>query len=141
MDRRDAESAEDAEKRRGKLDRISGAVIEAAVEVHRELGPGLLESVYEAALVMELGARSLLVARQQRIPLSYKGRSLGKDLILDLLVEERVVVEVKAVRALDAVHEAQLLSYLKLSRCRVGLLMNFNMDTMRRGVRRMVNEY
>ena len=139
--RRGAESAEDAEKRRIELDRISGAVIDAAVEVHREIGPGLLESSYETALGFELAERGIAVARQHRIPLRYKGRPLGKEMVLDLLVENLVIAEVKSVRAIEPVHEAQLLSYLRLSSLRVGLSLNFNMGTMRRGVRRMVNDY
>ena len=117
------------------------AIIGAAIEVHRELGPGLLESAYEACLFYELTQRGLDVLRQVKLPITYKGVELDQGYKIDLLVQRSVVVEVKAVDRLDAIHEAQLLSYLKLSGCKVGLLLNFNVRVLRDGIKRMVNQY
>ena len=103
------------------LDRVTEAIIGAAIEVHRELGPGLLESTYEACLAYELAQRGLKVERQKPLPVVYKGLKLDIGYRVDLLVEDRVVVELKAVDHLEAIHEAQLLSYLRLSGCNVGL--------------------
>jgi len=103
------------------LDRVTEAIIGAAIEVHRELGPGLLESTYEACLAYELAQRGLKVERQKPLPVVYKGLKLDIGYRVDLLVEDRVVVELKAVDHLEAIHEAQLLSYLRLSGCNMGL--------------------
>jgi GxxExxY protein len=116
-------------------DPLTERIIGCAIEVHRILGPGLLESTYVEALTFELGAARLRVARQVVLPLTYKGRHLG-EYRLDLLVEEAVVVEVKAVERFEPVHEAQLLTYLRLSGKRVGLLINFNQQLLRNGIRR-----
>ncbi|HRQ66592.1 MAG TPA: GxxExxY protein [Xanthomonadaceae bacterium] len=116
-------------------------VIGAAIEVHRELGPGLLESTYEACLGVELAARGLAFERQKTLPLVYKGHPVDCGYRLDLLVEDCVAVELKAVEALLPIHEAQLLTYLRLARLNVGLLINFNVKLLKNGVRRLVHEY
>ncbi len=118
---------------------LSGEVIGAAIEVHRFLGPGLLESAYELALERELSLRGLRVERQKAIPLEYKGMVLGDGFRIDLLVQEQVIVEVKAVASIQPIHEAQLLTYLRLTDKRLGLLINFNEKTIKEGVKRVVN--
>ena len=118
--------------------RISGIVVDAALAVHRTLGPGLLESVYEQCLVHELGSRDIRLRRQIALPVVYRDLRIDGGLRLDLLVEDRVVVELKAVERLLPIHEAQLLTYLKLSDRRLGLLVNFNAVTLKDGLRRMV---
>jgi GxxExxY protein len=120
---------------------LSSEIIGAAIAVHKELGPGLLESVYESALAVELGDRRIPLARQVDIQVRYKGKPLPGHLRLDLLVAQRVVVEVKAVERVHELHEAQLLSYLRLASLRVGLLINFNVPRLREGVRRMSNGF
>jgi len=121
--------------------RITEAIIGAAIEVHRQLGPGLLESSYEACLAYELIQRGLKVERQKELPLRYKAVALDCGYRLDLLVENCVVVEVKATEQMSPLHEAQLLAYLRLSGCKVGLLINFNSTTLLGGVRRLVNGF
>lgn len=118
---------------------LSGEILGAAIEVHRILGPGLLESLYEEALAIELQDRKLVVARQLTLPIGYKGRPLDNPLRLDMLVNNMIVVEVKSVERLLPVHEAQLLSYLRLSQKKLGLLINFNSTVLIRSVRRIVN--
>jgi len=118
---------------------VTEGVIGGAIEVHRTLGPGLLESVYEECLAVELGLRGLRCERQRPIPLEYKGRRLGVDLKIDLLVDDRIVVELKAVENLLPVHEAQLITYLRLSGKEVGLLINFNVPLLKDGLRRFLN--
>ncbi len=123
------------------LNSITEKVIGAAIEVHKTLGPGWLESAYETCLAYELSERGLAVERQRALPVTYREVSLDCGYRIDLLVEELVVVELKAVEQLAPVHEAQLLSYLKLSGCRVGLLINFNVKVLKQGIRRMVNNF
>ena len=118
---------------------VSQAVIGAAIEVHRQLGPGLLESVYEVALCRELWLRRLKVQRQLPVRLIYKGAELDSQIRIDLLVESCVVVEVKATDGLAPIHRAQLLTYLKLTGHSVGLLLNFNVELLKHGVRRILN--
>jgi GxxExxY protein len=118
--------------------RVSGAVVDSAFAVHQELGPGLLESVYEECLALELRARGVVVWRQVSLPLVYRGRALDGALRIDLVVADLVVVEVKAVERLQPVHEAQLLTYLKLSGRQLGLLINFNVPRIKDGIRRLV---
>jgi GxxExxY protein len=118
---------------------VSQAVLGGAIEVHRRLGPGLLESVYESALSRELWLRGLRVERQVPIAVSYKGVELGTGVRVDLLLERLVVVEVKACERLTDIHRAQLLTYLKLSGHKVGLLINFNVQLLRQGMRRVLN--
>lgn len=118
------------------LDEISGAIVDAAMKVHTHLGPGLLESSYEACLVHELRKRGLSVDAQVPLPILYDGVRLDAAYRLDLLVEGQVVVELKSVEQLLPIHEAQLMSYLKLSGLKVGLLINFNVVHLRDGIRR-----
>ena len=117
----------------------SGRVIDAALAVHRALGPGLLESAYEACLAHELTLRSIDVRRQLELPVLYRGLRLDIGYRIDLLVDGSLIVEVKAVSKVLPIHQAQLLSYLRLSRLRVGLLLNFNVDLMRNGIQRVLN--
>jgi GxxExxY protein len=119
------------------LNRISGAVIGAAIEVHRVLGPGFLESVYEEALCEEFGLRQITFVRQARVDVRYKGRTIGQTR-LDLVVEGAVVVELKAVDALIPVHTAQVLSYPKMRGLPLGLLINFNVTRLTAGVKRVI---
>ena len=120
------------------LNEITETIIGAAIAVHRELGPGLLESAYEACLAFELAERGLRVERQKGVPVVYKGIQLDCGYRIDLLVGNQVVVELKAVERLEPIHEAQLLSHLKLSRCKVGLLINFNVKVLKHGIKRLV---
>ncbi|MCX8490661.1 MAG: GxxExxY protein [Cyclobacteriaceae bacterium] len=119
---------------------ISEKIIGCAIQVHRELGPGLLESSYEECLYFELVQSGLLVEKQKPLPLVYKEVKLECGYRLDLLVEKKVVVEIKAVEALNDIHMAQILTYLKLSKCKLGLLMNFNVALMKAGIRRVANK-
>ena len=116
----------------------SNDIIGAAVAVHRALGPGLLESTYEACLVYELVQRGLKVEQQKALPVRYRGVYLDCGYRIDLLVEDSVIVELKAVEKLEPIHEAQLLSYLKLSGVKVGLLINFNVEVLKNGLKRRV---
>ncbi len=119
--------------------KITETIIAGAIEVHRELGPGLLESTYDACLSYELVQRGLKVERQKGLPVKYRGVDLDCGYRIDLLVEDLVIVELKVVEKLERIHEAQLLSYLKPSGVPVGLLLNFNVTELRRGIRRLVN--
>jgi GxxExxY protein len=121
------------------INKITEQIIGSAISVHRALGPGLLESAYEACLVHELRDRGLEVAQQKPLPLSYKGVNLDCGYRLDLEVEGQVIVEVKSVDQLAPIHQAQLLSYLRLSSLSVGLLINFNVTVLKNGIVRMVN--
>ena len=124
------------------LNGLTDQIIGAAVAVHRALGPGLLESAYEACLYYELLKPGLSVERQKPLPLTYEGVKLDCSYRMDLVVENCVIVEVKAVAKLDRVHEAQMLSYLKLADLRVGLVLNFNVRNLtHQGVLRMVNNF
>jgi len=116
-------------------------IIGAAIEVHRILGPGMLESAYEACLAFELRQRSIRFERQKPVGLTYKTQNLDCGYRIDLIVEELVIVEVKSVERLNRVHAAQLLSYLRLMDCRLGLLINFNEEVLRAGLRRVVNGF
>jgi len=118
---------------------LSNQILGAAIEVHKALGPGLLESVYESALRIELDARGIESRRQIELPLLYKGRRLDGALRVDLLVADLVIVEVKSVDQFAEIHLAQLLTYLRLADKRLGLLINFNATTLRNSVRRVVN--
>jgi GxxExxY protein len=119
------------------IERVANQVIGCGIEVHRILGPGLLESVYTECLISELRRRGLLAERDLCVPIIYKGERLGEMLKIDVLVEKCVVVELKAVEKLAPVHEAQVITYLKLSGCPAGLLMNFNSVLLRNGLRRL----
>jgi len=123
------------------LDHITEAIIGAAIEVHRVLGPGLLESAYEACLAFELAQQGLKVEQQKPLPVVYKEVKLDCGYRLDLLVEDSVIVEIKAVDQLAPIHHAQLLSYLRLSGRKVGLLINFNVQVLKDGIQRVVNSF
>lgn len=131
--------AEGAARYEPGVNAITGQVVDAAMKVHSVLGPGLLESAYEACLAHELTKRSLLVARQVSLPVVYDGVELDAGYRIDLLVEDQVVVELKTVSRLLPIHEAQLLSHLRLGRYRVGLLINFHVARLRDGIRRLAN--
>ncbi len=122
------------------LNEISAQVVDAAIRVHSVLGPGLLENAYEVCLMHELQKRGLRVERQLGLPVVYEGVKIDLGYRLDLLVEQRVIVELKAVDTLTHLHQAQLLSYLKLSGKKVGLLINFNVLRLKNGLKRMVND-
>ncbi len=117
---------------------LTHLIIEAAIEVHRYLGPGLIESVYETCMCYELVERKLNFERQKELALVYKGVSLDSTCRLDLVVENKVIIELKSVDQLHPVHEAQLLTYLKLSGIKIGLLINFNSRLLKDGIRRFV---
>jgi GxxExxY protein len=124
-----------------RLDQISRRIIGAAIEVHRHLGPGLLESAYQSCLVFELRQQGLRVEEQKPLPVTYKEVKLDCGYRLDLVVEDEIIVEVKAIEKLLPIHEAQLLSYLRLSNKKVGLLMNFHVPVLKDGLKRIVNEF
>ena len=119
---------------------ISRKIIGAAIEVHKVLGPGLLESAYEMGLERELKIRELNVRRQVALPLVYKGEKCDIGYRIDLLVENKVIVEIKSVESLNNVHIAQVLTYLKLSNCKLGLLINFNVSLLKNGIKRLVHK-
>lgn len=119
-------------------DELSKIIIGAAIEVHRHLGPGLLESAYETCLAYELTERALSIERQKPIPVTYKGVPVDCGFRPDLLVNQRVIVEVKAIDSFAPIHEAQLITYLKLTGCKLGLLLNFNQIRLRDGIKRVV---
>ncbi len=123
------------------MNKLTEQIIGAAIEVHRALGPGLLESAYEACLWQELTERNLHAERQKALPVFYKGLRIDCGYRIDLLVETVVIVELKAVARIEPIHQAQVLSYLKLSGRHVGLLINFNVKQLTTGLRRLVNEF
>ena len=118
---------------------ITSKILAAAIEVHRTIGPGLLESIYLQCLLFELAARGLRVVTQRVIPIVYKGTPLGANYRIDLIVEDLVVVEVKSVASILPVHQAQVLTYMKLTGSPVGLLINFNAAKLMDGVKRLIN--
>ncbi len=117
---------------------LSGQVIGAAIEVHKQLGPGLLESAYEECLAFEMKLRGISFERQKALPLNYKGVRLDCGYRLDFLVGGLVVVELKAIKAFEPIHEAQMLTYLRLTNCKLGLLLNFHTTLMKKGIKRIV---
>jgi iron complex transport system substrate-binding protein len=123
------------------IDELSGEAIDAAIRIHRELGPGLLESVYETVLAGSLTRSGFKVERQRPVDIVYDGMRFEAAFRIDLLVEDRLVIEVKSVEQLHKAHGKQLLTYLRLTRQPVGLLLNFAGATMKEGIRRVVNEY
>jgi GxxExxY protein len=125
----------------GQMNAITEQIIGAAMEVHRALGPGLLELAYEACLVFELRKRGLRVEQPKPLPITYKGVKLDCGYRLDLVVANCVIIETKAVEKLNSMHQAQLLSYLKLANCGVGLLLNFHCTMLKHGIRRLVNDF
>ncbi len=124
-----------------RLDQITDSIIGAAIEVHRALGPGLLESAYEACLAFELAERGLKIEQQKPLPVIYREVKLDCGYRLDILVENAVIVEIKVVDRLAPIHKAQLLSYLRLSGCKVDLLINFNVKVLKDGIVRVVNNF
>ncbi len=118
---------------------ITHQIIKCAIEVHRHFGPGLMESVYEICLYEELTRAGLYVERQKIIPVIYKGYELNKEFIIDHLVDNEIVLELKSVEGILPVHEAQLVTYLKLANKKLGLLINFNVTILKDGIRRKIN--
>ena len=123
------------------LDRISNEVIGAAIEVHRVLGPGLLESAYEQSIAWELGLRNFQLRRQVPIPVLYKDLRIEEGYRVDIIVNEGVILELKCVDALEPIHTAQVLIYLKMTGLKLGMLLNFKVDVMRHGIKRVVNNF
>lgn len=123
------------------LNRISGGVVDEAVRIHIDLGPGLMESVYEVVLAKKLADRGLKVIRQRPVPITYEGHTFEEAFRLDLLVEDQVVVELKSVEELAPVHFKQVLTYLRLLDLRVGLLINFGAPVLKEGIHRIVNKF
>ncbi|QDT67345.1 hypothetical protein MalM25_02420 [Planctomycetes bacterium MalM25] len=121
------------------LNELSGQVIDSAVAVHREVGPGLLESVYEVLLAHELRERGLVVERQKVVPIEYRGIRFDEGYRLDLMIESMVIVEIKSIESLQPVHSKQLLTYLRLTECPLGLLLNFNTNLTKEGIVRLAN--
>lgn len=117
---------------------LTRRIIKAAIEVHREIGPGLLESAYQVCLAREMSGMGIAFEQEKPLPVSYKGVKLDCGYRLDFLVEGKVVVELKAIDALAEIHEAQLLTYMKLTGCQVGLIINFNVPVLRQGIKRRV---
>lgn len=117
---------------------LTARIIEAAIETHKELGPGLLEGVYEECLCRELADRDLPFERQKELPILYKGSELDAGFRLDIIVQGEVILELKSVETLTRLHEAQLLTYMRLSGISIGLLINFNVELLKNGIRRFV---
>ena len=124
-----------------KINIITETVIGAAIDVHKALGPGLLESAYEVCLCYELGLRGISLQRQLKLPVRYKEVQLDAGYRIDLLIENKVVVELKSVDKMKLIHEAQLMTYMKLTDCRAGLLINFNVPVLKQGIKRKVLNY
>ena len=122
------------------INELSSKIIGAAIEVHKAIGPGLLESAYEECLCHELRLRGLLFARQKPLPVKYKGKRLDCGYRLDIVVENTIILELKSCDKTEPIHKAQLLTYLKLSGLKLGLLLNFNVSIMKDGIARIVNE-
>ena len=121
------------------INQLTEQILKCAFNVHSALGPGLLESAYEACLYYELQQTGLKVERQKSLPLVYKEVRLDAGYRIDLLVEGRVVIEIKSIEAFTDVHIAQVITYLKLSGCKIGLLLNFNVSSLKNGIKRLVN--
>ena len=123
------------------INELTDAIIGAAIEVNKLIGPGLLESAYETCLCRELQLRNIPFRRQVPLPVIYKGEQLDCGYRIDILVDERVVVEVKSVKDIEAIHVAQVLTYLRLGGWQVGLIINFNVEVLRLGLKRVVNNF
>jgi len=123
------------------LNKLSRQILDAAITVHKEMGPGLLESVYEVCLCEELSSRGINVQQQVILPLYYKGKLLEKEFRIDMLVENKIIIEVKAVEVTLPVHQAQIISYLKMADKQLGLLINFNVPLLKDGFHRFVNNF
>jgi GxxExxY protein len=124
-----------------KLNQLSSKIIGAAIEVHKTLGPGLLESAYEECLCHELSIQGLLFEKQKPLSVDYKGKRLDCGYRMDIVVEKEVIIELKSCEKVEPIHKAQPLTYLKLSGLNLGLILNFNVPLMRDGIVRIVNEY
>lgn len=130
-----------SEKELKEIDDLSKTIIGSAIDVHKELGPGLLESVYEACLVEELTRKGIKAVAQVELPIIYKGNKLSKNFRIDILVEDKIIIELKSVEELKPVHEVQLVTYLKLANKKLGLLINFNVSQLSKGIKRKVNGF
>jgi len=126
---------------RSQYDDVSRIILDASITVHKEMGPGLLEAVYQQCLAKEFYLRGLSFQKEVSIPLVYKGLVLNKDYVIDILVENEIVLELKAVDSILPVHEAQLISYLKLADKKLGFLINFNVPLLKNGFKRFVNNF
>ena len=124
-----------------RLNHLSSIVLDAAITVHREMGPGLLENIYQYCMVKELRSRDLDVSTMVPVTLYYKGEPLRKDYFVDIIVENEIILELKAVEGILNVHEAQIISYLKLANRRLGFLINFNVPLLKNGFKRFVNKF
>jgi GxxExxY protein len=122
-------------------DFLSKEILDSSIIVHKEMGPGLLEAVYQYCLVKELRMRNITVETMVPIPLIYKGHVLNKDYVIDILVEDEIIIELKSVEGILPVHEAQIISYLKLADKRLGFLINFNVPLLKNGFKRFVNNF
>ena len=118
---------------------LTGEIIGAAIDIHRILGPGLLESTYEESMVFELSERGFTIRRQLELPVRYKGKQLNAGYRIDLLINEDVIVELKSIQRIEPINEAQFLTYLKLADKRFCLLLHFNVPVMKQGIRRLIN--
>ena len=118
---------------------LSGKIIDACIQVHRELGPGLMESVYEVYLLSVLKKKNLNPRQQVLLPVVFKGEKLNKEFVIDILVDDKIILELKSVEIILPVHEAQLVTYLKLVDKKLGLLINFNVTLLKQGIRRRIN--
>lgn len=123
------------------LNKLGSIILDSSIEVHKQLGPGLLESVYELSLFKELSLRNLNVKKQVAIPVLYKGEDLNVEFKIDLLIENEIIIELKAVEIILPVHKAQLLTYLRLSEKKLGYLINFNVPKLIDGFNRIVNNF
>lgn len=123
------------------LNEIGAEILDASVQVHKHMGPGLLESVYQACLAQELISRNMMIQEEVLIPLIYKGKQLHKTFKIDILVENQIILELKAIEAILPVHEAQIISYLKLADKKLGYLINFNTPLLKKGFKRYVNKF
>jgi GxxExxY protein len=123
------------------FNKISGVILDACITVHRAMGPGLLETIYEQCLMKELALRNLNARNQVTVPLIYKGYELSRELKIDILVEEEIIIELKSSENMHPVFEAQIISYLRLANKRLGFLVNFNVPVLKDGFRRYVNNF
>jgi GxxExxY protein len=126
---------------REELDRISSTILKSAIKVHSKMGPGLLEGVYEECMVLELRSNGLEVRQQVPVTLYYNEVQIKRNLIVDILIEDEIILELKSVESLIKIHEAQLLTYLRLSNKRLGFLINFNVPLIKEGFKRLVNNF
>ena len=120
------------------LNHFTSIILDSAITVHKEMGPGLLESVYQHCMIKELRDRKVVVESMVPIPLHYRGQVLNKDYVIDLLIEKEIIIELKAIEGLLPIHEAQIISYLKLANKRLGLLINFNVTLLKYGFKRFI---